>query len=121
MNIPHFRAYNKERNILADVLQIDWANHTVTVLIDSARANQETWGFDEIELNQYTRVLDSNKVEICEEDLINFHSEDYQVYFSSRLGWLATSYYMDGTADELLGYIENECKIIGNKYNVPLS
>jgi hypothetical protein len=136
MNIPRFRAYNTKRNILANVLQLDWANHTVTVLVDSARANQETWQFDEIELNQYLGRYDIFDEEICEGDILAWEEysfngmrvDDFEVIDDRILllcyqDTIMKTQFIKGNKyywGEVLN-VYPTLIIKGNKYNVSLS
>lgn len=96
MNIPKFRAWHKQRQIMMPVLQIDLDPEHGGVFVESSdgshcgcRLHMELWPWSDIELMQWTGLNDRHNTGIYENDIITWCGEQYTVIFSSLDGnWL---------------------------------
>ena len=122
-----FRAWLKEKEMLVDVLGISFEEKYVRLPIESEPSDEywwyETaWGFDEVELMQFTGLKDKNGVEIYEGDMLR-DSESIVIVkfvdgeFSVDYRTIGGKWRNYGSLFDYLGDYEGE--IIGNIYENP--
>ncbi|MDV7743636.1 YopX family protein [Enterococcus mundtii] len=118
--IPKFRAWDKETQLLINVLVIDWLNELVD--LEGGRIDRQ---FDEVELMQSTGLKDKNDVEIFERDIIknSNRSTGYVIYLQQEAGFvvvLKKSDYRLGHRNTGESYAEaTNHEVIGNIYENP--
>lgn len=96
-----YRAWHKQKKIMCDVLLICFVNRYVDVLPEDQLegGTQEEWKFEEIELMQFTGLLDKEGNKIFEDDVLrSVHFKEgnkthylyHIVKWDNRLsGWIA--------------------------------
>lgn len=71
--IPKFRAWDKETQVLINVLVIDWLNELVD--LEGGRIDRQ---FDEVKLMQSTGLKDKDGVEIFDGDIVAVENHPFQ-------------------------------------------
>jgi len=118
--ILKLRAWDKETQLLINVLVIDWLNELVD--LEGGRIDRQ---FDEVELMQSTGLKDKNGVEIFEGDIIKNSngSTGYVIYLQQEAGFvgvLKKSDYRLGHRNTGESYAEaTNHEVIGNIYENP--
>lgn len=96
--IPKFRAWHREKEILAEVAEISWIYQSITVYrswVDMdvyLKKPTEEWQFDEIDLESSIDRQDKNEVEIYKGDIITAgyqHDgvDNYDYDVAGRVAW----------------------------------
>ncbi len=67
MNEPRYRAWHKKNKVMGIVTGFDFVNGRVTIIFDKGPVQYQ---ISDVELMLYTGYIDSNKVEVCEGDLV---------------------------------------------------
>ncbi|MGG5338525.1 YopX family protein [Enterococcus mundtii] len=118
--IPKFRAWDKETQLLINVLVIDWLNELVD--LEGGRIDRQ---FDEVELIQSTGLKDKNGVEIFEGDIVVVEHHPFQRKENSGAGFNIEGKYViqwnqhDLTwcaGDLLLARLKPYVRVIGNTW-----
>ena len=116
-----FRAWLKEKEMLVDVLGISFEEKYVRLPIESEPSDEywwyETaWGFDEVELMQFTGLKDKNGVEIYEGDvLFDEHCDVCGVVTFEEGKFLCETETYSDDLWEVCDYMV----IVGNSYDNP--
>ena len=111
-----YRAWHKEKEMLVDVLGISFEEKYVRLPIESEPSDEywwyETaWGFDEVELMQFTGLKSKNGVDVYEGDIVRADGE----YGDGLTGEI---YYKNGCfmlREHTLNQID-DVEVIGNVY-----
>ncbi len=80
--IPKFRAWHREKEILAEVIKISWLFKDVEVLIPNSDYSQ-IWQFDEIDLELSIDRQDKNGTEIYAGDRLKYDTTQFEGTFYS--------------------------------------
>lgn len=133
MTIPKFRAWHKEKKVMAEVEVIRFQYKCVGVQLPATWVGNptwmdETWNFDEIELMQFTGFNDKNGREIYVGDLAkveaHYSDDDWIPEYLGNICYEAPSFYISSSG--LLAWHclwEASCnhgiEVIGNIYETP--
>lgn len=115
--IPNFRAWDKETQLLINVLVIDWLNELVD--LEGGRIDRQ---FDEVELIQSTGLKDKNGVEIFEGDIVKTLGADLEETLSTikfAEGAFCVDHKNLGTEFEFLYFVDSPLEVVGNIYENP--
>ena len=121
-NIPQFRAYNKSSNQMFEVLQIDFANETISVRnIVNTLEHFGVFNIAEIVLMQSTGLHDKNGTEIFQGDVVEFFRQVSHIVFQDGAFWVDQIKISSGNehGGELLRDVNKQLKIIGNIHTAP--
>lgn len=118
-----YRAWNKKTKQMEHVLLICFVNKYVDVLPERnlEGGSQESWGFEDIELMQYTGMKDKNNKNIYHGDLIKskfIEGKHLEVVYDKDTAAFKLSqdeYYFGFLGDKL----KNELEVVGNIYQTP--
>lgn len=128
-----FRAFCNPFRIMCRVSDIDFINSIVSVVIDEERAIQDCYDFDQIEIMQFTGLLDQNGTEIYEGDILTGMFSDLfnngaichrrnvtVIHFLEQQGF-CSGFNFEHMEDGLSAFNVPPLKyeIIGNKYEHP--
>lgn len=122
-----FRAYNKERKKIYEVVSINYAVKIVGLITPKSKTQQKTvyhqdWMKD-VDLMRYIGLKDNYGSEIYEDDIVEYFDGEY--YFTgvvtySPFGWYVKSkndnISFEHFADEINGIAD--CKVVGNIHEV---
>lgn len=141
MTMPEFRAWDKERNEIVDVMSIDFSNKKVGVCnipkrmfdgrLHTIYSIEKNW--DEIELMQSTGLKDSKGLEIFEGDIIKHTDKLLNITTINKVYWKGGSLIFDVVIDEGLAHdislykitknndqgYDDELEVLGNIYESP--
>ncbi|MGA5589884.1 YopX family protein [Enterococcus mundtii] len=115
--IPKFRAWDKETQVLINVLVIDWLNELVD--LEGGRIDRQ---FDEVVLMQSTGLKDKNGVEIFEGDIVKTLGADLEETLSTikfAEGAFCVDHKNLGTEFEFLYFVDSPLEVVGNIYGNP--
>jgi uncharacterized phage protein (TIGR01671 family) len=108
-----FRAWDKEAKQMLSVRDIDFCGEEI-----STYGTQGDWiGFDYVELMQFTGMLDKNKKEIYEGDIVIVHDDND---LTGAIIWdkdeLEYQIQVENVCTKMGCYYSRELEIIGNIY-----
>lgn len=108
--IPKFRAWHKEKKIMADVVQINFWQKELSVKLQDV-AHFYVWEFSEIELMQWTGLKDIYADDILEHE----DGSRYIVYWAlGHCGFALDKISVEGGAKFTLDSIGSKYRLIGN-------
>lgn len=114
-----YRAWHKQKKIMCDVLLICFVNRYVDVLPEDQLegGTQEEWKFDEIELMQFTGLLDKDGNKIFEGDILRTMSGIAVVV------WHDAAFALKSPGSEAVDWghssVYEQSEILGNIHQTP--
>jgi len=84
-------------------------NH-VKIYLNGSVSIMGTWATSDVTLLQYTGMKDSENIEICEGDIVEYEDEIFEIIFENGGFRMKKWNYL---------FIQNELKIVGNIYENP--
>ena len=113
-----FRAWDKEKKIMGEVLGIDILHKEIFFSNEDVDCYEHV-DFKDIELMQYTGLKDKNNKEIYEGDIVTLHNSKYKVIFNSKEAGFVLR---DDEFEMNIPFTNNNNKrmeVIGNIYENP--
>lgn len=113
-----FRGWSKKHNKLGNVEQINFKNKTLLFDFEFYKhiiADNYYFGFEEVELMQYTGLKDTKDVEIYEGDIVEYSDELYEIK------WMFSGFYLHDPKGGFIELAECDecCEVVGNIYENP--
>lgn len=113
-----FRAYSKKHNKIGNVEQIDFKNKTLIFDFEFYKhivVDNYYFGFEEVELMQYTGLKDADNKEIYEGDIVEYYDKLYEIK------WMFTGFYLHDPKGGFIELAECDecCEVVGNIYENP--
>lgn len=131
--IPKFRAWHIHKQIMCEVIKIDFEQEIVTLDLetddDEYFWTETDWSFSDVDIMQSTGLKDADGVEIFEGDIMNFkyprdrrYNVVAKVINGQDISAMVLKFGNDFSTEEFPLYkisAENNLKFIGNIYEDP--
>ena len=120
MNNIKFRAWDKIDKVMLTVNTYFFYYEYVWLNVDNKK-NCLRRKLDEVEIMQFTGLVDSNNIEIYEGDLINFFGQTCEIIYEDGAFWVedVRESSLSDCSDSLLRDIHTDIQVIGNIYENP--
>lgn len=131
MNVPKYRAFHKQRQIMLPVPQVDLDPEHGGVFVESndgsycgCRLHMELWPWSDIELMQFTGLQDCTGKDIYQSDIFELNCLGYGGPYKDRVVvvWEGFGWYFrfaDGRLQPVEQKWQSECEVIGNVWEHP--
>ena len=125
--VPKFRAYLKDQKYISPVISLSWAiasdqkESPLIEVINAETLKNDTYGFNEVELMQWTGLVDKNGVEIFQGDICRIPDRELLVVEWVKDMWHLKSNRLPNLTkgNYRLEYYLPNIEVIGNRYLNP--